>query len=104
ECNGGPSLCSQSYSNITQLITHDSYALSPNIAATQDYTIIDQLNDGVRGIKLTAVASLEDPQQINLCHTFCRVLDAGPATESLNLIATWLEQNPKEVVTIMWNN
>ncbi|KAG2230666.1 hypothetical protein INT48_008007 [Thamnidium elegans] len=104
ECNGGSSLCDMSYSDITQLITHDSYALSPNIAATQDYTIIDQLNDGVRGIKLTAVPSIDDPLQINLCHTFCRVLDAGPATETLNTIATWLEENPKEVVTIMWNN
>lgn len=104
ECNGGASLCNRSYSDITQLITHDSYALSPNIAATQDNTIIDQLNDGVRGIKLTAAPSTNDDLVIHLCHTYCHILDAGLAANTLNKINTWLDENPKEIVTIMWNN
>ncbi len=104
ECNGGSSLCKLSYNDITQLITHDSYALFPNIAGTQDNSIIDQLNDGVRGIKLSAVPSTEDPLVIRICHTYCTVLDAGSVTDTLNNITTWLEKNPKEVVTIMWNN
>ncbi|EPB84961.1 hypothetical protein HMPREF1544_08239 [Mucor circinelloides 1006PhL] len=104
ECNGGVDLCNRSYSDITQLITHDSYALTPNIAATQDYNIIDQLNDGVRGIKLSAVPSIGNPQVIHLCHTFCGVLDAGLVSNTLNSISQWLKENPKEVVTIMWNN
>jgi hypothetical protein len=104
ECNGGPSLCSKSYSDITQLVTHDSYALSPNIAATQDYNILDQLNDGVRGIKLSAVPSMQDPAKMHICHGFCAVLDAGPIQNTLNNITRWLKDNPKEVVTIMWNN
>jgi hypothetical protein len=103
-CNGGVDLCNHSYSDITQLITHDSYARSPNIAATQDTTIIDQLNDGVRGIKLSAVPSANDPSVIHICHTYCRILDAGSVTNTLNNITSWLEANPKEVVTIMWNN
>lgn len=104
ECNGGASLCNLSYTEVTQLITHDSYAVSPNIAATQDSNIVDQLNDGVRGIKLSAVPSNEDPSIIHLCHTFCSVLDAGSVADTLNNITTWLKQNPKEIVTIMWNN
>ncbi|KAI7894136.1 PLC-like phosphodiesterase [Mucor mucedo] len=104
ECNGGESLCNRSYSDITHLITHDSYALSPNIAATQDTTIVDQLNDGVRGIKLTAAPSTKDNSIIHLCHTYCHILDAGLATDTLNKINSWLDENPKEVVTIMWNN
>lgn len=104
ECNGGSSLCDKSYSDITQLITHDSYALSPNIAATQDYSILDQLNDGVRGIKLSAIPSTKDPAMIHVCHSICAVLDAGPVEDTLNSISQWLIDNPKEVVTIMWNN
>lgn len=104
ECNGGTDLCNRSYANITQLVTHDSYALTPNIAATQDYNIIDQLNDGVRGIKLSAVPSIGNPEVIHLCHTFCGVLDAGLVSDTLNNISQWLQNNPKEVVTIMWNN
>ncbi|KAI8644932.1 PLC-like phosphodiesterase [Parasitella parasitica] len=104
ECNGGVELCNQSYDNITQLITHDSYALTPNIAATQDYDIINQLNDGVRGIKLSAVPSSHNPEIIHLCHTFCTILDAGLVSNTLDNISQWLENNPKEVVTIMWNN
>lgn len=104
ECNGGADLCNRTYDNITQLVTHDSYALTPNIAATQDYNIIDQLNDGVRGIKLSAVPSIGNPEVIHLCHTFCRILDAGLVSDTLNNISQWLQNNPKEVVTIMWNN
>lgn len=104
ECNGGASLCNRSYSDISQLITHDSYALTPNLAATQDYDIIDQLNDGVRGIKLAAVPFSFDPFVVNLCHTHCVILDAGLASLTLDNISNWLEANPKEVITIMWNN
>ncbi|KAL9538105.1 hypothetical protein MBANPS3_011191 [Mucor bainieri] len=104
ECNGGIDLCNRSYGDIAHLITHDSYALTPNIAATQDYNIIDQLNDGVRGIKLSAVPSIGNPEVIHLCHTFCGVLDAGLVSDTLNNISQWLKDNPKEIVTIMWNN
>lgn len=104
ECNGGISLCNKRYNEITHLVTHDAYATSPNIAATQDDSIVDQLNNGVRGIKLSAVPSLANPEDIHLCHTFCGILDAGPATSTLNEIAGWLEANPKEIITIMWNN
>lgn len=100
ECNGSPLLCNRSYSDITHLVTHDSYAIMPNIAATQDMTIIQQLDDGVRGIKLSAVSESE----LRLCHSYCHVLDAGTVIDTLNSIAEWLESNPKEVVTIMWNN
>ncbi|KAI8080704.1 PLC-like phosphodiesterase [Gilbertella persicaria] len=104
ECNGGPELCQKPYSDITYLVTHDSYALTPRLGATQDYSILDQLNDGVRGIKLSAVPFSSDPNIIQLCHTICGMLDAGPATDTLNVISGWLKENPKEIVTIMWNN
>ncbi|KAI8984495.1 PLC-like phosphodiesterase [Mycotypha africana] len=105
QCNGGLALCNQSYSDITHLVTHDSYAnLTPNLASTQERTIVEQLNDGVRGLKLSAVPSVFHPEEIHLCHTSCLLLNAGKAVDTLNTIADWVADHPNEVVTIMWNN
>ncbi|KAI8377437.1 PLC-like phosphodiesterase [Radiomyces spectabilis] len=103
-CNGHQSFCARPYSNITQLVTHDSYAVGQKVAATQNLPLIQQLNDGVRGIKLSAVPNHIDPSQMHVCHSMCMVLDAGPAVSVLDEIADWLKDNPNEVVTIMWNN
>ncbi|KAI7870559.1 PLC-like phosphodiesterase [Spinellus fusiger] len=103
-CNGDVSLCSRSYSNVTYLVTHDSYAVGSNIAATQTLSITDQLNQGVRGLKFSAVAPSSDPAAIHLCHTLCNLLDAGPASKTLDTVAQWLQENPDQVITIMWNN
>ncbi|KAG0933419.1 hypothetical protein G6F30_010274 [Rhizopus arrhizus] len=79
-------------------------AVSSGIGTTQEVPILQQLDDGVRGIKLTAVISARDHSSIHLCHTFCEILDADSAVKTLNKITSWLEKNPKEVITIMWNN
>ncbi|KAF7723725.1 hypothetical protein EC973_001701 [Apophysomyces ossiformis] len=100
-CNGHPDLCSRPYNNVTYLVTHDSYAYGLNVAATQSVPIIKQLEDGVRGLKFSAVPI---GKEIHLCHTFCAILDSGPAKDTLNELARWLQKNPTEVVTIMWNN
>ncbi|OAD79873.1 hypothetical protein PHYBLDRAFT_100632, partial [Phycomyces blakesleeanus NRRL 1555(-)] len=103
-CNGYSGLCDRSYTNITYLVTHDSYAVGRNIAATQNFPIIDQLNQGVRGLKFSAVAPILDRAAVHLCHTSCSILDAGPASGVLDTIAEWLDEHPREVITIMWNN
>ncbi|KAI9311983.1 PLC-like phosphodiesterase [Dichotomocladium elegans] len=100
-CNGDISLCDQRYNNITYLVTHDSYAHGINLASTQTESILHQLGDGVRGLKLSAVLKAG---QVHLCHTSCALLDAGSASDTLSAIAKWLTEHPNEVVTIMWNN
>ncbi|KAF7730406.1 hypothetical protein EC973_002212 [Apophysomyces ossiformis] len=89
-------------------MTHNSYGYMDNAGANQMCSVNSQLADGVRGLKLSAVrpanASSTDPNAIRLCHTDCRILDAGPAKDTLASIATWLKNNPNEVLTIMWNN
>jgi len=48
-CNGYPEFCSRKYSNITQVCAHNSAFVKPgNAASNQDYSIISQLNDGIR--------------------------------------------------------
>lgn len=103
KCNGYKELCNRPYSNVTMLITHDSYAHGQSVAATQNKDIIEQLNDGIRALKLSPV-HVEHDDAVHLCHTACAILDAGPATATLDKIATWLDSNPREVLTIFWNN
>lgn len=103
KCNGYKELCNRPYSNVTMLITHDSYAHGQSVAATQNKDIIEQLNDGIRALKLSPVL-VEHDDAVHLCHTACAILDAGPATATLDQIATWLDSNPREVLTIFWNN
>lgn len=102
-CNGYDELCDRSYANISYLVAHDSYAYGGHIAATQNKPVLPQLEDGVRGLKFSAVLP-EPSSEIHLCHTSCKILDAGPAVETLNQIGQWLQEHPNEVVTIMWNN
>lgn len=41
---------------------------------------------------------------IELCHTSCILLDAGPLTTYLSTIKTWLDANPNDVVTVLLTN
>ncbi|ORZ03076.1 PLC-like phosphodiesterase, partial [Syncephalastrum racemosum] len=100
-CNGHAELCDRTYNNVTYLVTHNAYATDSNIAANQDRSILEQLDDGVRGLKLTAIVK---DDSLHLCHTHCSILDAGPVVDTLDTIAGWLKSHPSEVVTLMWNN
>ncbi|CAM0137583.1 hypothetical protein VKS41_003052 [Umbelopsis sp. WA50703] len=107
-CNGHESLCARKYNNITYLATHNSYAYTKNVGSTQQYPITSQLDQGVRALKLTTAQpgrwSNTSEHKVQLCHTMCEILDAGPLEDTLDIIANWLKQNPHEVLTIMMNN
>ncbi|KAG0174422.1 hypothetical protein DFQ28_007693 [Apophysomyces sp. BC1034] len=107
-CNGYPELCSKPYNSLTYVLTHNSYGFTENPGANQMCSINTQLSDGVRGLKLSAVkpsnGTSTGADAIRLCHTDCRILDAGPAKDTLTSVAAWLKSNPNEVLTIMWNN
>ncbi|ORX47480.1 PLC-like phosphodiesterase [Hesseltinella vesiculosa] len=108
-CNGYAQLCSVPYNQVTTVVTHNSYANFASPAANQACSITTQLDDGIRGLKLSAVvptnSTMSNPvTDIHLCHTSCSLLDAGTATDTLTTVASWLKANPNEVLTIMWNN
>ncbi|ORZ23643.1 PLC-like phosphodiesterase [Absidia repens] len=107
-CNGYKELCSVPYHEISTILTHNSYGFASNPAANQACSVSTQLDDGVRGLKFSAVlpsnVSVSDPaNDIHLCHTSCTILDAGPAKDTLSEVGNWLKNNPNDVVTIMWN-
>jgi len=74
-CNGHTELCARSYSNVTFVGAHDSYAVgSNNVAANQDFNVTQQLNDGIR--MLQNQVHLQ-PDGLHLCHTICPLYDGG---------------------------
>ncbi|KAI9488926.1 PLC-like phosphodiesterase [Zychaea mexicana] len=101
-CNGYAEFCSRPYSDLTYVLTHNSYAYMANPAANQQCDISAQLTDGVRALRLSAVKP-DNSSDIHLCHTSCSFLDDGPAQDTLSTLATWLKDNPNEVLTVMWN-
>lgn len=104
QCNGYSEFCSKPYNELTYVLTHNSYAYSANPASTQLCAISSQLADGVRALKLSAVKPENSTSSsMHLCHTSCSILDAGPATDTLSKIASWLKDNPDEVLSIFWN-
>ncbi|KAI9253093.1 PLC-like phosphodiesterase [Helicostylum pulchrum] len=109
-CNGFAEYCDKPYNSLTYLLTHNSYGFVANPASNQLCPTNVQLDDGVRGLKLSAIrpsnatTTTNSANSIYLCHTSCSILNAGPAVDTLTTISNWVKSNPNEVITIMWNN
>ncbi|CAB4401709.1 unnamed protein product [Rhizophagus irregularis] len=103
-CNGYPELCGKLYSGIAYPTTHNAYAYGKSVAANQNYDIPTQLKDGIRGFMLDANFPTNNTNEVHLCHSSCDLLDQGPAATTLKQIGTWLDDNPNEVITILWEN
>ncbi|CAI2188457.1 17399_t:CDS:2 [Funneliformis geosporum] len=103
-CNGHAEFCDRLYSDIAYVTTHNAYAVGKQASANQNYNVSMQLKDGVRGLMLNSVFPDDNPKEMHLCHVSCNLFDAGPAVNTLTTIADWLNENPNEVVTIIWDN
>ncbi|CAG8696740.1 5261_t:CDS:1, partial [Scutellospora calospora] len=102
-CNGYTEYCNRSYSQMSFVATHNSYAYGGVPAANQNYDISTQLNNGIRVFLLDGHNSTSG-SAIELCHTDCRLLDTGTAVNTLKIITNFLQTNPNEVITIFWEN
>ncbi|KAI1434322.1 PLC-like phosphodiesterase [Xylaria sp. CBS 124048] len=103
-CNNYVEFCSRQYSNITEVSTHNSPFITPkNIAANQQYDVIQQLDDGVRFLQaqIQWPGNATDP---HFCHTSCDLLDAGPISDWLRTVKKWVVEHPFDVVTILLGN
>ncbi|KAK4044625.1 PLC-like phosphodiesterase [Parachaetomium inaequale] len=106
-CNNSPDLCSRAYNNITHMGAHDSAFLrdastSNSVAGNQYYNATIALSAGIR--LLQAQVHLSSNNTLELCHTDCRILDAGPLEAWLARIKHWLDANPNDVVTLLLVN
>ena len=100
-CNGYPDLCNRSYSNVTFLGAHDSYAVGSSLADDQSVAVTQQLNDGLRTFQVQMHNASDG---IHLCHTSCTLLDGGTLQSWLSSVATWVSSNPDEVITLVLVN
>ncbi|KAI1376764.1 PLC-like phosphodiesterase [Hypoxylon crocopeplum] len=102
-CNNSPDLCNRSYNNITHMGAHDSSFLrdestSNSIAGNQYFNATVALDAGLRLLQ----AQVHDLNgAIELCHTSCSLLDAGPLGDWLSSIKSWMDDHPNEVVTLL---
>ncbi|KAI0406707.1 PLC-like phosphodiesterase [Xylaria palmicola] len=102
-CNNSPDLCSRSYSNITHMGAHDSSFLRDestqnSIAGNQYFNATVALDAGLR---LLQVQVHDSNGVIEMCHTSCSLLDAGPLQDWLTDVNAWMGNNPNEVVTLL---
>lgn len=100
-CNGHAEFCDRKYSNITFIGSHDSAFVGTSVADNQDISVADQLGQGVRFLQ--GQTHIQN-NTLHLCHTLCLLEDAGPLTDYLTTVRTFLDANPNEVVTLLLTN
>ena len=81
-CNGNGTLCSRSYSNITQIGAHDLAFVGILPTNNQLYNVITQLDSGIRFLQ---AQTYNNSDILYLCHTTCLKRDAGPLTSTRSL-------------------
>jgi hypothetical protein len=100
-CNGSPELCGRKYSNVTFIGTHDSAFVGILPTQNQNKDISDQLAAGIRFLQGQTHMFMGTP---TFCHTSCIEEDAGSVKSWLMTVKEFLDDNPNEVVTILWTN
>ncbi|KOS16979.1 PI-PLC X domain-containing protein [Escovopsis weberi] len=105
-CNNSPTLCERAYNWVTFMGAHDSAFLRDastghSLAGNQYQNATASLDGGIR---LLQAQVHKQEGQLRLCHTLCNLLDAGSLQDWLAAIHAWMEQNPREVVTLLLVN
>ncbi|KAJ4423635.1 hypothetical protein N0V82_001658 [Gnomoniopsis sp. IMI 355080] len=100
-CNGKDALCSRLYSSVTFVGAHDSAFFGPFITQNQNINVSEQLALGVRFLQAQA-HNLDG--HIQMCHTSCLELNAGPLSAFLAPVKAFLDGNPNEVVSLLLTN
>lgn len=103
-CNNYVELCQRQYSNITQVGCHNSpFVMAGSVAANQALDVTNQLDDGVRFLQAQMHWPVNDTVP-HFCHTTCELFDAGPITDWLGKVVSWVAANRFDVVTILLEN
>ncbi|KAJ5893880.1 PLC-like phosphodiesterase [Penicillium taxi] len=101
-CNSYVEYCQRSYSNITMIAAHNSpFVRQGNAAANQEYSVTDQLNDGIRMLQFQVH---NQNGTMYLCHTSCELLNVGTLQAYLTTVFAWMLKNPFDVVTFLIGN
>ncbi len=103
-CNGYEELCSRPLDRTVFAATHNSYAAQREgyiaFNANQWSGIEAQLRDGIRALMLDVH---RDGGELALCHSLCS-LGRTPHREALKTIRRFLEENPREVLALLYED
>ncbi len=99
QCNGSIDLCQKKYNEVAYLTTHNSFNSVDNgfSLPNQNLNILTQLNEGVRALMLDVYDDKNNPMTY---HGY-KILGSKPFTDFLKTIKTFLDNNPKEVITVI---
>jgi hypothetical protein len=101
-CNGSAALCDRPYDEITYGTSHNAFnvATLEFFRPNQSYRMFRQLEDGMRALMLDTHPPEDGSDELRLCHADCKH-GSQTLVEGLREIKTFLDCNPREVVTLL---
>lgn len=101
-CNGHSSLCGRRYDEVSSVTTHNAMANEAQGFAipNQLESLTTQMTDGVRGLMLDTHYYQDE---VTLCHSDCLV-GHRPLLDGLVEIREFLQANPREIITIIFES
>jgi hypothetical protein len=95
-------LLAMNYSKVAYATTHNSYAVVGKITASNHFkSIQESLEKGIRALMIDVHFSDDTKSKIALCHADCSMGTVRVDT-TLDTIATFLDNHPVNVITIIW--
>ncbi|KAJ1569409.1 hypothetical protein HK405_005299 [Cladochytrium tenue] len=101
-CNGRAEYCTRRWSNVSQLVSHDSPFVGDIASDNQHVSVTAQLALGVRFLQ--AQTHLTSAGVLSMCHSSCSLLNTGTLAAYLAVLKAWLDANPNEVLTLLLVN
>ncbi|MBI2571314.1 MAG: hypothetical protein HYV63_30275 [Candidatus Schekmanbacteria bacterium] len=101
-CNGLPALCDRPYDEVAFATTHNAMSNADDgwIGPNQQHGLTRQLQDGIRALMLDVHSYAG---RTYLCHGYCW-LGKKLLADGLGEIRAFLDANPQEVVTIIFES
>ncbi len=103
-CHGSSVHCERRYNQVSFAATHNSHAnqtdwdtLFDFVAINQSGGLVDQLNDGIRGMMIDTYL---DDGKYKLCHGTCTIGQMLWVSANVQ-ISSWLGNHPSEIVTFI---
>jgi hypothetical protein len=93
-------ICNRKYNKVAYLTTHNAFnSAEDNFSfPNQNYNITTQLNDGVRGLMIDVYDLFGTPT----VYHGSWLLGSSPLIDFLNEIKTFMDNNPNEIITIIF--
>ncbi len=107
-CNRDPSICDRPYDQVAYATSHNAFSATDDgfydqLTANHTASMREQLRDGIRGLMLDTHYYEGSTW---LCHSYCQLggtnLGRIDLAEGLGWIRDFLDQNPAEIVTIIF--